>query len=442
MELSKHCLTRETLLDTIISCASCILRFPLFRDHHPTFKPYGPNLSSRFSEYGFRFSRKNMQMLSSRGFMLAFKHYIAEISMQATAPQTLHIPAAKHGERLVEHSIRRVQFDPPPPGWFPDDAEIEMLIDAGLADVRELYWCVCHMPLDPDAKLFETRWKHLNLAATWDPKARRRKKASAAAAAAQAQDTVQPEGDAIDDAAANEKEDGEAAEVVLADADDMAEAARLIGMLVAQHGTCTSGEDQQLAVSGGKAALARKLAAIFCAFNKSIQEELSLRKFRFRQLKLLRTRELASGGPAAKGEKEVIEEGDNLVVLYLEEQGQHWCWAVGHVEAIIVARTPVPASKCSPADLEAAAKTADFRDQVDIDDPQAMFQLRWFSELDKDGQLLEGYGNAACATYRLPIFEHHHIFGWTSNHQARALCGAQSLQGFRSLTLSLPVSSF
>ena len=72
MELSKHCLTRETLLDTIISCASCILRFPLFRDHHPTFKPYGPNLSSRFSEYGFRFSRKNMQMLSSRGFMLAF----------------------------------------------------------------------------------------------------------------------------------------------------------------------------------------------------------------------------------------------------------------------------------------------------------------------------------------------------------------------------------
>ena len=36
-------------------CVTCILRFPLFRDHHPNFKPYGPNLSSRYSEYGFNY---------------------------------------------------------------------------------------------------------------------------------------------------------------------------------------------------------------------------------------------------------------------------------------------------------------------------------------------------------------------------------------------------
>jgi len=92
LTLKKNCLTRETILDTMINCSTCILRFPNFRDHHPEFKPYGPNISSRWNEYGFNFNRAESTSLSIRGFMLSYKHYLAKISMQATAPEGLHVP--------------------------------------------------------------------------------------------------------------------------------------------------------------------------------------------------------------------------------------------------------------------------------------------------------------------------------------------------------------
>jgi hypothetical protein len=111
--------------------------------------------------------------------MLAFKHYLAEISMRATAPDGLKLPTPKHRHRLAEDSIRRVVFDPPPPGWHPTDDEICALINVGLTDVATLYESVCNRRLAPSADLFVQPWKHLNLAATWQPKSR--KKAAAAA---------------------------------------------------------------------------------------------------------------------------------------------------------------------------------------------------------------------------------------------------------------------
>ena len=58
LKLKNDCLTRETILDLVTSASTCILRFPLYRDHYPQHKPYGPNFcQSRFSEYGFQKSR-------------------------------------------------------------------------------------------------------------------------------------------------------------------------------------------------------------------------------------------------------------------------------------------------------------------------------------------------------------------------------------------------
>ena len=48
-------------------------------------------------------------------------------------------------------------------------------------------------------------------------------------------------------------------------------------------------------------------------------------------------------------------------------------------------RGAVPAAKSSQEQLNAAAQHADHRPQVDIDDERAMFQLRWYDEVDKDG---------------------------------------------------------
>ena len=65
-------LTRETFLDVVTSCNTRILLFPMYRDHFPKFKPHGPYVSSRFSEYVFQFSRMrqtNNVLVSVRGFM-------------------------------------------------------------------------------------------------------------------------------------------------------------------------------------------------------------------------------------------------------------------------------------------------------------------------------------------------------------------------------------
>lgn len=271
-----------------------------------------------------------------------------------------------------------------------------------------MYYYCCNVRLDLSAALFGPAWKHFDLERSWQPKARAKTAGTGQAAAA-----AEPLGGDQEDGG-DEDANEDTAEIVVADADDMAEAARLIGALVEQHGggdAPTAGANADPDAGGGKAALARRLSTIFCTFNKSIQEEWNLRKFRFRQLKLLRTREQASGRAAA-GERDVITYDNNLVVLWLDDDGR-WSWALGHVEAIIVARTAVPANKCSPPELLVAARTADFRHQVDIDDPNAMFQFRWFSELDKNGKPLEGYGNPACAAYHLPISEHAPVFEWT-----------------------------
>ena len=52
------CLTRETILDSITSCGTCIYRFPLYRDHYPASavrtKPLSVALRVRLSEMSWR----------------------------------------------------------------------------------------------------------------------------------------------------------------------------------------------------------------------------------------------------------------------------------------------------------------------------------------------------------------------------------------------------
>ena len=63
------------------------------------------------------------------------------------------------------------------------------------------------------------------------------------------------------------------------------------------------------------------------------------------------------------------------------------------------------------------AASATHRTKVDIDDSQAMFQLRWFEEVDAAGEPLPQYGNTACRGFRLPVTNGGYAFEWTSNHQ-------------------------
>ena len=55
---------------------------------------------------------------------------------------------------------------------------------------------------------------------------------------------------------------------------------------------------------------------------------------------------------------------------------------------------------------------------VHINDPKAMFLLRWYQERDAKGQLLTDppYQNKACKEYFLPLDNGGYPFEWVSNH--------------------------
>jgi hypothetical protein len=118
---------------------------------------------------------------------------------------------------------------------------------------------------------------------------------------------------------------------------------------------------------------------------------------------------------AGAGEREYLCLHDNVAVLFFDDHGKTF-WCLGHIEEIVAARSAVPVGKCS-ADLEVVASTADHQTKVDMDDPHAMYQLRWFQEVNAKGKVIPGYGNPGCKAYHLPLNNGGLAFEWTANHQ-------------------------
>ena len=59
----------------------------------------------------------------------------------------------------------------------------------------------------------------------------------------------------------------------------------------------------------------------------------------------------------------------------------------------------------------------DYRPRVHIDDPNGVFILRWYREVDRSGRLLHGYQNKSCAGYQLMEDNDEELFYWTANVQ-------------------------
>jgi len=102
---------------------------------------------------------------------------------------------------------------------------------------------------------------------------------------------------------------------------------------------------------------------MFATFNSALQQEWNLRKFRFRQQKLLRTRDAAEG-PAGADEQDELSLHDCVVTVFLDDVGKHY-WCIGFIEEIIVARGTIVAGS-SQAVLNKAAETADHHTQVPL----------------------------------------------------------------------------
>ena len=78
------------------------------------------------------------------------------------------------------------------------------------------------------------------------------------------------------------------------------------------------------------------------------------------------------------------------------------------------------AASCFVASLDADERPLK---GVHVDDPKAMFLLRWYQEVDANGTVFkdtngtETYQNRGCKGYYLPLDNGSYAFEWTSMHQ-------------------------
>lgn len=167
LTLVANFLTRETFLDIVTSCHGCILRFAQFRDNYGgQFKPDGPRITSAFSEYFFQFGRMrqtNSPVVSVMGWARHLDHYLYQQDLEAVSD--FKLPASCRG---IPHSIERVKFDPPPPGWFPTDEHMLTAISQGIQRaVALLQGCGVRTDLSTQTGFFKRPCKHFPLIDTY-----------------------------------------------------------------------------------------------------------------------------------------------------------------------------------------------------------------------------------------------------------------------------------
>lgn len=377
--LAHDCQTRETIIDTYTSCATCILRFPLYRDDHPSHKPYGPNFGqSRFSEYGFQKCRMheatNSPSLSVFGFYNAFKHTLFQISLEARS--LLRLPDSRRG---VQHSVGRVEPDPPSAAYrqATRDGPLLKSILAGFEKAVWLWKEVVYYNIDVNLPgFFAHPWKHFNLPSELKLK------------------TV------------DGKEDGEELDEVVVNSQDADDAAELMGRMI--EDCAVRLRDVAVAPEAVDLEIARALGGLFRGFNSQLSEEHYNRKHRFRTDALLK-----------EGEEEAstLKEDGALVAVFEREDGSLY-WLPGWIEELRVATNDLSDERITSDQLQRVEKR--YVEEVAVNDSRGIYLIRWYVEVGKDGKDLKGYGNRGCMGYRLTSDNNSEPFRWLSNYQVLA----------------------
>jgi hypothetical protein len=399
-KLTENFLTRETCLDLITGCHCCILRFVQFREcWGGRFKPDGPRFSSAYSEYIFQYGRMaqtNSPVVSVKGWFTHLQHYLYQQSMESDNPG-LKIPQSCRG---IPHSIERVQIPTVDPKWHPSDEQITAAIDVGVQQAIELLVSIgIDTNLSTRNGFFSHPWKHFPL-----------KDRTYAAAMAET-------GEKEDDPATTQP-DEPVDQTVLA-AQDAADIDAVLGQLMR---TGLQAGDQQIA--SDTSAVLEEVSALLAAFNQTIQDESKDRKYRFHVKRLLKAHLRA--GDAIDPDLDYITDDDDLAVLFTLGNGSH-VWVLGNVEAVAVARGTVDKARAVGTNAASYLRGLDADERpikgVHINDPKAMFLLRWYQEVDSKGKVFMGrdrmptYQNKGCKSYYLPLDNGCFPFEWTSNLQ-------------------------
>ena len=259
LTLAANFLTRETFLDIVTACHGCILRFGQFRDNYGgQFKPDGPRITSAFSEYFFQFGRmrqSNSPVVSVMGWARHLDHYLYQQYLEAASD--FKLPASCRG---IPHSIERVKFDPPPPGWFPTDPQMIASISEGIQRaVALLQGCGVKTDISTRTGFFKRPCKHFPLTDTYV-------QASGLVATAEKEDD--PNG---------ASPDGEEVDLSLVDSQDAADAEAVLTQLMRTATNVEVTTDSEQAA----AAFFEEIHRLLNGFNVALQDESKDRKYRF-----------------------------------------------------------------------------------------------------------------------------------------------------------------
>jgi hypothetical protein len=267
LTLAANFLTRETFLDIVTSCHGCILRFGQFRDNYNgKFKPDGPRMTSAFSEYFFQFGRMrqtNSPVVSVMGWARHLDHYLYQQSLEAADPG-LKLPAACRG---IPHSIERVKFDTPPPGWFPSDAQMVTAINQGIQQaVTLLQGCGVRTDLSTRSGFFKHPCKHFPLTDSYV-------RAGGLVVSTEKEDD--PNGASLD---------GEGVDLLVVEAQDAADAEAVLTQLMRTAANVEVNTDSEKAA----AAFFEEIHQLLANFNVALQDESKDRKYRFVTKRLMK----------------------------------------------------------------------------------------------------------------------------------------------------------
>ena len=164
--VKQHHMTRETFLDSIISCSTRVLVFILYRGEEDEegnlkedriaeslrqWKPIGNRLSSRFSEYIFQYVRMqntNTPAMGAHAALQHLKHYWAQMRMNARAAFSLpHSRRTPKSEINLKDGLARSRADPE--YWAGSTNEkIRLALDRAMANARLYFQEMCKFDID------------------------------------------------------------------------------------------------------------------------------------------------------------------------------------------------------------------------------------------------------------------------------------------------------
>ena len=248
-------------------------------------------------------------MLQVRGFFIAFKHVLYQISLEATS--TLRIPDSRRG---VPHSIGRVEADPPSPAyrWHTEDPQLRERMLAGFRKAEALWKTVLQYDVDVELPgFFEKPWKHFDLPSE------------------------------LKVSGMEGKEDDDQAEEVPLHSQDADDAAELMGRLIARHAAQLGGA--AVTPADADLALQRALGPLFREFNGALSEESYRRKHRFRTNGLLRD--------GQEREKSILKESGSIIAVFERDDGSIY-WLPGHIEELRVSKSDFDDTRICDDDLQ------------------------------------------------------------------------------------------